>query len=139
MPDVTVNWLAVVVLTALNMALGALWYSALFAKQWMAIMTKDRGAEALAGMGAGEAKAYAFSLVGSFLIVYILARFVGYRQADSFGQGVLTGIMVWVGFVVTTSLGGILFERRPKGLYLINNAYHLVSLALVGAVLAIWR
>lgn len=138
MPSVSVNWPAVIVAALISMGVGALWYSpVLFANRWKTIMAKDRGEPAT--MGDGVAKLYIVNFVGAFLLAYILARFVGYRGAQSLGQGALTGIMAWVGFVITTSLGGILFERRPFGLYVINNAFHFVALAIGGAVLAVWR
>ena len=138
MASVSVNWLAVIVTAVISMAVGAAWYSPLlFSKRWMSIMAKDRGEPVT--MGEGVAKLYIINFVGAFLLAYILARFVGYRGAASLGQGALTGIMAWVGFVITTSLGGILFERRPFGLYAINNAFHFVTMAIGGAVLAVWR
>jgi Protein of unknown function (DUF1761) len=36
------------------------------------------------------------------------------------------------------TLGAITFEKRPLKLYLINNAYWLIALLIMGAILAIW-
>jgi hypothetical protein len=35
-------------------------------------------------------------------------------------------------------LGSVTFEKRPLQLYMINNAYLLLALLLMGAVLAVW-
>ncbi len=42
-------------------------------------------------------------------------------------------------FVATVTLGSVLYEKRSFSLYALNNGYQLVSLVVMGAVLAVWR
>jgi len=62
-----------------------------------------------------------------------------YRAADTFAEGVLVGVVTWVGFVITTSLNTVLFEGRSPVVYLINNTNHLVGFVVTGVILALWQ
>ncbi|MBI4277685.1 MAG: DUF1761 domain-containing protein [Armatimonadetes bacterium] len=133
-----VNYLAVLVAAILNMVIGAVWYSpALFGKRWMEL-TGFRHEEAQKRM-AGARRAYALTFVGSLLMAYALARILWYAQAQSVIAGALIGLLAWVGFVATTHGANYLFEGRPLWLYGLNTGYPLVSLVVMGAVLAAWR
>jgi hypothetical protein len=48
------------------------------------------------------------------------------------------GFFNWLGFVAVATLGSVTFGKRPLQLYMINNAYLLLALLLMGAVLAVW-
>lgn len=87
----------------------------------------------------GVGKAYALAFLASLIESYVLAHFVQFSNAISIGAGAQTGLLIWLGFVVTTSSGSTIFEGRPKGLYLINMGYHLVVLLIIGPILAVWR
>lgn len=132
------NYLAVLVAAVLNMAIGALWYSpALFGKSWMALAGFGHGdAE---GRASGAPRAYALTFIGSFLMAYATARIVWYAQAQSALTGAAIGLLAWLGFVATTHAANYLFEGRPVRLYGINTGYPLVSLLVMGALLATWR
>ena len=137
MPEVSINYLAVLVCGVIHMVLGALWYSPLlFGKLWMKVMGKSE--EELKEMNQGVWKAYVFSFLGALVMAFVLAHVIDYAQADSIIDGLQGGFWVWLGFVVTTSMAGILFEGRPKGLYFIYNGYQLVSLLVIGVILAVW-
>lgn len=130
------NFLAVLVGAIIFMVLGALWYGPLFAKPWMAAMGKTMAEIQAEG---GVAKAYALTFVGALITTLVMAMAIGGSGQTDLVGGAVTGAMVWLGFVATSSLGSVLFEGRPMTLYTINNGYHLVAYAIVGALLAAWR
>lgn len=133
----TINYLAVIVTAAANFVLGGLWYSPiLFGKKWMALMNVTE--EDIKKKG-GAGKAYASTLVGALLMASILAYFIGHVDATTAGGGARIGFYAWLGFVATTSLANTMFESRPFGLFLINAGYNLVSLVIMGIILAVWR
>ncbi len=128
-----VNYLAVLVAAIINMAIGALWYSpALFGKSWMELM-------GLKARMAASQRAYALTFVGSLLMAYAVARVVWYAQAHSVVAGALIGLLAWIGFVATTHGANYLFEGKSFRLYGINTGYPLVSLIIMGALLAVWK
>ena len=139
MQDVVINIWAVLVAGVAYMVLGFLWYSPLlFGKQWMKMMgiTQKHQEENKQNM----TKTMGLSFLGSLVMAYVLAHVLSYTGAITVAQGMQGGFWVWLGFVATTGLNDFLFTVKPKpwSLYLINQGYLLVSLLVMGAVLAVW-
>ena len=137
---VPVNYLAVLVAALIPMAVGFVWYSpALFAKKWMAMIGKTP--EEI--MKSGPGKAYAISFAGSLVMAFVLDHSIifgdAYLHMSGFGAGMMGAFWLWLGFVVTTNAGTVLFEFRRAGLYWVNMGYYLVSLLLMGGVLGVWK
>ncbi len=128
------NWLAVIVAAILQLAVGFIWYGPLFGKTWMSMMGITPQGMSREGMS----KTYAVQFVGSLVTAGVLAKLVGMMGARTLGAGITAGFWVWLGFVATVTLASVLYERRSWNLYVLNNAYQLVSLAVMGAVLAVW-
>jgi hypothetical protein len=132
-----INYLAVGVAGVLYWILGAVWYG-LFSQRFVALMRWTP--EDLARIQAqGSARELALAFATSMLTAYALAHFLRSTGARSAAGGALTGLLLFVGFVLTTNLATVIFEGRPAGLYLINMGYNLVALLLMGALLAVWR
>ncbi len=138
---VPINYLAVLVAAIASMVIGSLWYGPIFGKQWVALsgMPSDKMDKAKAqGMG----KAYAIAFVGSLLLSYVLAHaivFAGsYMHVEGIKLGLTAGFWNWLGFIVPVTLGSVLWEMRPWKLWVINISYHLVTLMLMGIILALW-
>lgn len=132
------NLLAVLVGAIVLMVLGALWYGPLFGKAWMAATGRTTMGDAEGG-GAAMAKSYGLTFVGALIASAVMAWVIGAASVTDVVGGAVTGIMIAIGFVATSSLGTVVFEQRPVALYAINTAYTLVGYALVGAVLGAWR
>ena len=136
MADIQVNYLAILVVGIISYLLGALWYSPpLFAKQWMNAIGKT---EKDLKDGA-SATTYVITFVVWIISSYLLAVFVHYSGASSFGHGMLAGFLCWFGFYALLSLMMSLFEQKPKQLWLINASYVLVAQLISGGILAIWK
>lgn len=135
MPNIEVNFWAVLLAAVANMVIGSIWYSkAMFANKWMALTGKTE--EEI--RSSGSSMAYIGMMVGALVMAYVLAHFINYAQADTVSEGLVTGFWIWLGFVVTVKLSDVLFEGRPKGLFAINAGYFLVALPVMGAILASW-
>ena len=119
------------------MVLGSIWYGPLFGKKWMHLsgMTQASMEEAKKG---GMAKLYFWAFVGALVMAYVLAHFVEYFGADTAGRALQLAFWAWLGFIATSSLGSVLWENKSKELYLINNSYQLVSLAVMALIIALW-
>lgn len=138
MLQVQINLLAILVAAIANMVLGFFWYSPiLFGKKWMAAFGKTESE--LKEMKKGVGKSYALTLIGALVMAYVLAHIIRYNEATTISGGFQAGFWMWLGFVVPTSLGTLLFEKRPSTLYWITNGYYLVALIIMGAILAVWR
>ena len=75
--------------------------------------------------------------IGSALMAFVLIHAVHYAGAQNWVQGAAVGFFNRLGFVAVATLGSVTFEKRSLQLYLINNAYLLLALLLMGAVLAV--
>lgn len=138
MPDVNINWVAVIVAAAINMGAGALWYSPMvFGKEWMKLIGKKM--EDMEKMRSQAGPGYGIAAVGALIQAFVLAHFVQYTGATTFWQGLATGFWLWLGFVAVTIALGIIFEGRSWKLWKINAGYFFVVLLITGGLLAAWR
>lgn len=135
MLDYNVNYWAVVVAAIINMVVGALWYSpVLFSKAWMKFSgLKTMGSKNGAGFG------YAITTVAALVQTFVLAVFTVSLNVTDPWVGACLGLTVWIGFAVTTSISDYVFAQRSKKLFVLNQGYYAVVLAINGAVLAMWR
>lgn len=140
MPQVEVNYLAVLVAAIASMVLGGLWYGPLFGKKWMAYMgwAPDKAQE----MKKGATKGYVFQFIGSLVMSYVLVHaliFAGaYLKVSGLSAGLMAGFWNWLGFVAPVTLGAVLWEGKPAGFWLLNNGFYLISLLAMGTILAVW-
>ena len=134
MPNVSINWLALVAAALINMVIGSIWYSKSgFGKPWAKATGRHPGEMANGNLG------YALTAAGSLVQAWILVHFVRYAGALDFISGAEAGFFLWLGFTAITSLVHHVFEGRPWRLWQINVAYFLVVLVINGGLLAAWR
>jgi len=132
--DYNVNVWAVIVAAVINMVVGALWYSpVLFSKPWQ----KLTGMKDMSKDGAGIG--YAGTTLAALVQTFVLAVLTVSLNITSGWTGICLGLMVWAGFAATTSISDYLFSKRPIKLWILNQGYYVVVLAINGALLASWR
>lgn len=135
MSYVLINYWAVFAAAVLQMVLGMIWYSPpVFGSVWMTAVGKRMDDLNKRGMGARYVAAFLASLVTAGVLAYL----VSYAGAVTAGQGIKVGFFVWLGFVATRALGGVLWENRSGKWYAITAGYELVAMSLMGALLAVW-
>ncbi len=130
------NWLAVLAGAVAAFATGALWYSkALFLEPWMkgAKLTKKdvENPNMLKTMGGG--------FVSVFVSAVALAIVYDVLALDGVVDGLLLGVLVALGFVVSNKLMHTLFEMKPNSYILVTSAGDVVALGVMGAVLGLLR
>lgn len=130
-----INLLAVFICAVLHMALGFLWYGFLFTKPWMRLSglqakhMENPENQRRARIG------YSISALCALIMAFTLAFVVNFTGLKSVGGGFIAGVVVWLGFCLTSMLPNHLFSNRPIGLAVIDITYPLVSLSLMGVVL----
>lgn len=136
---VPINYVAVLIATIASIVLGMLWYGPFFGTSWMKIMgfSKDMmEKEKKKGMG-GK---YALMTIGSLVMAYVLAHSLVFASTYTHTSGVAAGLMVgfwtWIGFVAPIEMGDQLWGGKPWSLFTITAGYDLVSLCLMGVILA---
>ena len=109
---------------------GAIWYSpVLFVKQWLAEIKLKRSEMTMA------APAMLTTLASIIVLVLVEAYLVQSTGTAGWGAGFLLGFKLWLGFAATTAMVNRAFQNGSIKLYLIDQGYHLVGIALAGAIL----
>jgi hypothetical protein len=135
-----VNWLAILACAVACMVVGFLWYSpVLFAKPWMREMGYDlNDKEKMDAMRKSAGPAYGASFIASILTAFILQMFFHWLGVGGAVAGMLVAFHVWLGFVATVQLTGVLFMKQSMKLYAINTGFQLVCYLAMGAILGMW-
>ena|SRR3989344_3639104 len=136
MPEVVVNYVAVVVAAVASVVLGAIWYGPLFGKVWMKAAGKTKSD--IDKSKGDMPKMYAITIAGSLATAYVLAVFIGWAQVTTIALAVILAFLVWLGFVVTSSLGTVVWESRNQQSFLIDVSYSFVSLIIMAAIIVVW-
>ncbi|MDO8642049.1 MAG: DUF1761 domain-containing protein [Candidatus Woesearchaeota archaeon] len=117
------------------MAIGAFWYSpACFGKVWIKLSgVSDATMQKAKKNGMG--KYYAAAFLSNVVMAFVLSLVIKEISNPGAIAGAFIGVLVWLGFIATVSLGMVLWEGKPFKLYLLNNAHELVILVVMGAIL----
>ena len=131
MANFDVNYLAVLVAGIAAMILAFIWYVPLFGKMWMKL-TKIKPKKK------GMAKKYFAALIKTWIIAYFLAVFIKWVGAVDMENGLLVGFWLWIGFMATTTYSGVIWGKKPFKLWLLDNAYNLLSMLLMAWIIIAW-
>jgi hypothetical protein len=134
MQEFPINWWAVLVAAIVKMAIGALWYSPFgFGPRWMALTNCTE-----ADMKARLPQLLVFDFIASIIMAFVLLHAVHYAGARTPATGAVVGFFNWLGFIATVTFGLTIYEKRPWALFGIANGFQLVSLLVMGTILAVW-
>jgi len=133
------NWLAVIVAALAFFALGSLWFSVLFGKQWMALngipeQTPERREEMKKLMMPMMLKTLVMSLVLAFLVGF-LGYAIGIHQCV---PGIKLGLALGVIAIIPLIMADM-YLMKPLKLWFIDAGYHLVGIVLISIILAVWN
>ncbi len=131
--------LPLIVIAIVNFFLSWIWYSpVLFLKPWATAL----GTYGKKEMTEKEKQAMPFlflsGLIASFILSYGLQVVVHSMGATDFASGLLVGVVVWAAFALTHSLN-TLWEGRKPVVLVVNNGLFLLTYALFGGLVAVWR
>ena len=129
------NWLAILVSLIANMIIGALWYGPIFGKRWMS----ELGLTMEDIQSGSMWQPYSVAILNSFLMAFILANVIAWTGTTGIANGLLLGLLMWVGFTGFTFAVNHAFEGRSIMLWVINSGIYLVGLLVMGAILAAWQ
>jgi hypothetical protein len=114
--------------------IGGLWYSpAVFGKAWM----RENGFTEESMKGANMVKIFGLAFFLALIASFNLTMFMGTENRPE--MGAFWGFLAGFGWVATFIGTHYLFERRSFKLFLINAGYSIVSLTIMGVILAAWK
>jgi len=129
-----VNYLAILVAAIAGWLIGAIWYGALFSKPWMAANNITAEPGKARSMPAGL---LILTFVALLLMSWILAGILFHLGPGKLTvkNGIISGIWMWLGFVITPMAVNNGFAGRKRVLLAIDGGHWLVVLVVIGAVL----
>ncbi|MFI5105911.1 MAG: DUF1761 domain-containing protein, partial [Terriglobales bacterium] len=83
--------------------------------------------------------AYAGSFVASLITAFVLAKVIYAINIYDLMFGLKLAFGVWIGFVATVQLTGVLFQKQSMKLFGINTGFQLVCYLAMGAILSAWK
>jgi hypothetical protein len=133
-----INWLAVVVGTAIYFVLGALWYSPLLlGRQWQ----RSIGWDPNRTPPQMSVATYVVPLIGYFVMAVATAMIAIATGADGFGDGIVLGLVIGIGYLAMHSLVDATFDPnkpQPWTWFAINSSYHALGILVVAVLVSIW-
>ncbi len=136
MPQVPINYVAVVVSALVLMVIGAVWYAPpVFGTLWMRLIGKKPEDLQKGAMP----RAYGMMFVSALVLSFALAHVLRWAGAATAVVGIKVALSLWIGFVLTTNAGSFIFEGRPAALYWLNAGYYGLGLVIMAVILTLWR
>jgi hypothetical protein len=144
LPDIHLNYFALVAALLAKGALGHLWYGRFFGKAW----NQERGVNPSRESRAAHRRSLFLRWLGLALTVYVLALCVQIIRPSSWhagtdGPSVIYGFFaaffVWIGFYVPQLFARVAWEGASWKFLRIHAFYHFVVLQLAGFILTNWR
>ncbi len=133
--EVHVNYLAVIVAAAANYALATVWYAVIFSSLWK----KLTGIADMKPSPMLMVTVFIGSLVMSFVLVHSIAFGNAFVKMEGVSGGLMGGFFSWLGFIAPVTLTNVVYEKRPWKLWILDNAFWLVSLLVMGVILSCWQ
>ena len=129
-----INFWAILVITVIYFALGAFWYSKiLFGNIWAKANNFNIDDLKM------EAKTFIGAAVAAFLSTLFLALLLELMVPYDILIGLLTGVIVGVGFVFVIGFYDVIYEDKNIKAWAVDAGYHLVALTIAGLILGLWR
>ena len=130
-----INYLAVIVAGVAAWLAGAVWYMVL-GKPWMKTLGKTPEEMEACKRKPMPVLPMIYAFLGVLVMAWVLAGLLGHLGAAfmTLRNGALSGLFLWVGFVLPTMLVNNSFAGRAVMLLVIDSGHWALVLALVGAI-----
>jgi hypothetical protein len=130
------NYLAIVVAAIACFLFEAGWYS-FFLQSWISGI--GRTMAWLMASGVNPALQYATALVSAAVIAAAISCVTQLTGPQTALRGAKAGVLLWLGFVLTTVSTEYVFEVRPWSLLGINAGFWFFGMAIMGAIVGGWK
>ena len=144
MPNIEINYLAILIAVVANFILGFIWYTPLFGKVWGKEMGFDMTRKPPAG---AMMKGMIIMVIGNFLMAYVFAHNIAAWNPVSWGlapseisptvNALTAAFFTWLGFFLPQDLNTVAWEMKSWKLFFINTTYHLLALIVVALIIVL--
>ena len=140
MSNIGINYLAVLIAAVAAWIAGALWYGAL-GRHWVAALGKTMEQfkhENAARTGLARYWPFVLAFAANLIMAFMLAGLMWHLGSVTIRGGIISAVLCWIGFVVTTMAVNNAFAGRPKGLTAIDGGHWLVAMIVSGVVIGVF-
>jgi len=132
--EIHANYLAILVAAVANYAIATIWYALIFGKVWK----KLTGITEMKPAPMNILLVFIGSLVLSFVLFHSIVFGNAFFKIGGIHGGLMGGFFGWLGYIAPVTLCTKLYEKKPWGLWLLDNAFWLISLLVMGIILSCW-
>jgi hypothetical protein len=133
----TVNWLSILIAAVAAWLFGAVYYGAL-GKHWVEAQGKTMEqfkAEQAAKVGKfGAQLPFIIAFVAQLIMAWALYGILTHMNLFTLRAGIISGALIWFGFVLTTMSVNYAFSGRRPMLIVIDAGHWLGVLIVIGAI-----
>lgn len=132
-----IHYIAVLCAAVASWLIGAGWYTIL-ARPWLIALGKTR-TELLGPSGKPSPVPFVVSFLAELVMAFVLAQILLRLGAGrvTIANGIVTGALVWLGFVLTSLAVNHGFSRQQPMLTAIDGGHWLAVLVVQGAVIGL--
>ena len=133
-----VHPLAVLAAAVATMIIGAAWYAPMgFGKMWVAAhgYTPADFEDMKKSMG----RTYSLSVLAYLLMGTMMSLLLTAQGGVTLRDGAILGFVCWLGFAATIGLMANLYSDKRLAAWIIDAAYQLVFMVIMGIILTLWR
>lgn len=132
----SINYWAVVIVWLLYVVVGAYWYSPSgFGKLW----SKLSGVNHMKLPEDEATRAMGFVALSAAAQALVLAVVMSSLEVTTALNGLVVGLVLWLGFTAATTVGNTLYQRLGWKFWWLNNSYFLLVMAVGSVILAVWQ
>lgn len=121
--------IGIIVAALAHWLLGGLWYSpVLFGNKWLELGKVQINPEKMK-------TAMYHGIIISFVMAAVLAYVMNQFLIHTIASAVWFAFEIWLGFIATVTAYSVVYDNKPKELYVLNNGYNLLGLLLMAVIL----
>ena len=130
------NYVHIAVCGLIYFIIGALWYSLLFRKSWIALVGRAMPTEEARK---GMPLMFGITFVLNLIITFATACVIYFVSPNSLAGALKVAALLGVGLVGPTCAMNNMYAQRPFKLTLIDSGYHIAAIAVVSVILTFWH
>jgi hypothetical protein len=130
----SINWLAVIIAGVAGWLVGAVWYGVL-SKQWLAAQGKTMEMAKQEAAGKSPFIPFVLVFVANLIMAVMLYGIMTHVGPFTVRSGMISGALIWFGFVITAMASNYAFQGRKAMLTAIDGGYWFAALLVIGGIL----
>ena len=126
-----INFYAVFIAWIIHTASGLLWFQPkFFGNEWSNLTGKElKPAKNLIIPG----------LAGHLVMILVLVIIIKLAIINNGAEGLLVGLLCWIGFIVPIEIGELIWEKIPFRLFLLRIGNQFIGMGISGFILGTWQ